>query len=1046
MLASTKLPGKIERLLKTYRDRIFKPIASLDVGYLETKEHLRTPPPADAPFKSCPSGTQWGEPWGNAWFFACSTVPESLANRPLHIRAETDGIEAMLWVDGHPAGIFTHPKDGAFIGDHHALRLTPGVDAGTTLHIAIEAYAGHPCVGSQPFDTTSTQSRYPDRYPRVFRSVQVLEACREVMDFVFDLRCVSQLARSLPEESFRRGRLQQAMAEVFEIVPQDPAHHSGDWLRALAEARLRMAPHLSSPANASAPVAGLVGHSHMDTAWMWPIEETIRKCARTYSNALSLMEQYPEYTFIQSTPLHAEFMRLHYPEIFAGIQKRVAEGRWEPNGGMWVECDCNLTGGESMVRQFLKGIRYTREHFHYSPDTFWLPDTFGYNASIPQIMRGFGLKYFLTTKLTWNESNTFPYDTFSWRGIDGSTVLAHFNDIQCWPDPETLIAKLHGGGPKDFRVVKNFIQHKDLNDRRLISYGMGDGGGGPHYEMLEMARRVGNLEDCPRGVHTTVGKFMRDLEMRTEGRLPVHTGELYLEGHRGSLTSIHAIKRLNRQAEIALRNLEILAVAGGHQGDSNVRLELDRLWSLLLVNQFHDILPGTSIPEVQDRARRELSSIVADANSEMTRLVGSASESQMTLWNTLSWDREGVLEIHGAPEGRAPADGCIWQSSRDVEDNKILLLGNLRIPPLASLSISLESTTGRHPAASPFAFDGSTLEWPEGRLVFSADGRLSSLIIKSDDREIAAPGGYLNTLLCGEDVPEAWDNWDIDDDQRLKMKPQAGLVSSEVIENGPLEFRLRQVRRIGHSSTITQDVVVRTGSVAVLFDTVVDWSEKHALLKVSFPTRLFPAFARHDIPFGHICRPVHRNTSQERAQFEVCQHKWSDISEGTHGVALLNDGKYGIAIDGGEFRLTLLKAGLHPDPRGDEGRHRFSYALLPHEGAFAIDPVVRRAWEMNCPLIAGESSSTAPLFTLSNSEIVCEAIKPAEDGHGWVIRLLEASGSHTKARLVFSKPPKSAALCNMLEEVTAPLVLRDRGVDLEFHPFEVLTILVEPTP
>lgn len=1043
MLASAKLPGKIDRLLKTCRDRMFRVAAPLEVRVFQTKQQFRAPPSVDVLPQACPLGTPWGEPWGNAWFFASFVVPEALSNRPLHIRAETDAIEAMLWVDGRPAGIFTHPKDGAFIGDHHALLLTSGAPAGAVLDIAIEAYAGHPCVGSQPFDTTATQTRYPDRYPRIFRGIQVLEACREVMDFVFDLRCVSQLARLLPDESFRRGRLFQLMAEVFECVSQDPVHHGEGWLDSLREARNRMAPLLASPASASAPVAGLVGHSHMDTAWMWPIEETIRKCARTYSNVLSLMEQYPEYTFIQSTPLHCEFMRLHYPSIFEGIQKRVAEGRWEPNGGMWVECDCNLAGGESMVRQFLKGIRYTRRHFDYTPDTFWLPDTFGYNAAIPQIMRGFGLKYFLTTKLTWNESNTFPYDTFAWRGIDGSTVLAHFNDIQCWPDPETLISKLHGGGPKDFRVAKNFIQHKDLNDRRLISYGMGDGGGGPHYEMLEMARRVGDLEGCPRGVHTTVGEFMRDLEMRTGGRLPVHTGELYLEGHRGSLTSIHAIKRLNRQAEIALRNLEILTVARSRFADPRIREELARLWSILLVNQFHDILPGTSIPEVHDRARSDLSSVISDANAEMAVLLGPVPESGITLWNTLSWDRNGVLEIADAPEGFTPAEGWTWQWTRDVAGQKALLLCGRSIPSLGAVSIPLCPGGCRQAAASPFTFDGTTLDWPAGRLVFTGDGRISSFFTNAKARELTASGCFLNTLLCGEDVPEAWDNWDIDDDQRLKMKAQTEMVSSEVLECGPLEFRLRQVRRIGCTSTLTQDVVVRADSASVTFDSVVDWSEKHSLLKVSFPTRLFPAFARHEIPFGHICRPVHRNTAQERAQFEVCQHKWSDISEGTHGVALINDCKYGISIEGGELRLTLLKAGLHPDPRGDEGRHHFRYEIFPHEGAFAVESVVRKAWEMNCPVIVGGGEASKPLFTITPKEIVCEAVKPAEDCDGWVIRLLEASGSQTRARIVFSGNPKFVSLCNMLEEVKKPLDARDGVVDLEFHPFEVLSILVE---
>lgn len=1043
MIVSPKIIGKCRRLVTTYSPLMFRLADDVPARVFETTDHLAVPPKLDeAGWRDAPPGTLWGKPWGSAWFVGDYHVPSELAGCPLFVRAETDGIEAFLFVDGSPRGIFTHPRDGADIGNHHTIMAVPAARAQEKLAIAVEAYAGHPCVGSQPFDSSTTQMRYPARYPRTFAGIKVFTRLDDVRDFVFDLKTVVQLVDALPADSFRRGRLLRVLEEVFAVVVQDPERASEQvWRPALAKAREIMATHLAVPAEPSAPRAGLVGHSHMDTAWMWTIEETARKCARTYSSVLNLMEQYPEFTFIQSTPFHAELMRRHYPSIFAGIKQRVAEGRWEPNGGMWIECDCNLTGGESMVRQFLKGIRYTREHFGYTPDTFWLPDTFGYSATIPQIMRGCGLSYFLTTKLTWNDTNTFPYDTFIWRGLDGSEVLAHFNDIQCWPDPQTLRMKLHGGGPKDFRSVENYVLHKDVNDRRLISYGMGDGGGGPQFEMIEMARRCRDLEGCPRAEHTSVSQFMRELQAACV-RPPVHTGELYVEGHRGSLTSMHAIKRGNRKAELALRDAEFLAVATGAAGDKALRARLERDWETLLINQFHDILPGTSIPEVHDRAVKELGEVVADAGKIAVSMTGEPSDNEVTVWNTLGWDRGGVLELSGVPEARVPR-GLVFQTSKDLQERRTVLCSGVEVPALGSARIPLAADEGQR-SKSPFLYDGQSLKTPDVQLGFDEAGGICSLVPVLSNRQLCRPGAPMNAFFCGEDVPEAWDNWDIDDDQKLKLTRETRLLSRDVAADGPLEFRLRSRYRIGMSSELTQDLIVRAGSAAVLFETAIDWREKHALLKVAFPTSLNPSFARHEIQFGHIERPVHRNNSFEKVKFEVCQHKWTDLSENRHGLALLNDGKYGVSTEGGEVRLTLMKGGLHPDPRGDEGLHRTAYALLPHEGGFSCETVIRPAYEFNVALLVGGGVASPSLFTVSSGQVVVEAVKPAEDGRGYIIRLYEAERSATTAEIRFAKPPRGVWRCNFLEEDVEELPLTGETILLNAAAFEIVTLRVLP--
>ncbi len=1040
MVTSPKIAAKCGRLVTTYTRLMFRELSAVPSRILKTSDHLRVPPPmADPKWRDAPVGTAWGCPWGSAWFAAHFRVPGEAAGRPLFVRAETDGIEALLFVNGETRGIFTHPRDGADIGNHHTLLAVAQAKAGEVLHIAVEAYAGHPCVGSQPFDSEATQGRYPARYPRVFRGISIHLRRDEVMDFVFDLQAVVQLVESLPD-GFRRGKLLRLLEDVFTIVPQDPELMSEEaWGPALVAAREIMAPHLALPAEPSAGQAGLVGHSHMDTAWMWPLEETTRKCARTYSNVLNLLGQYPEFIFVQSTPFHAELMRRHYPAIFEGIKARVAEGRWEPNGGMWVECDCNLTGGEAMVRQFLKGIAFTREHFRYTPDTFWLPDTFGYSAAIPQIMRGCGLRYFLTTKLTWNEVNTFPYDTFIWRGLDGSEVLTHFNDIQCWPDPRTLRAKLLGGGPRDFRTVENHVRHKDVNDRRLISYGMGDGGGGPQFEMIEMARRCADLEGCPRAGHTTVSAFMRGLE-ETMVRPPVYSGELYLEGHRGSLTSLHGIKRGSRRAESALRDAEILLVASGRSQDDALREDLSRAWETLLVNQFHDILPGTSIPEVHDRAIAELRGVEDSARDVCRSLLGTPGAKSLSVTNTLSWARRGVLALSGTAAG-SHAAGLVSQRVVDLEGREVLLVRGPEVPALSSVELKLGQSKEEE---SPFAWDGRRLVSPEFEIAFDAAGAISSCVVRASRREICREGAPLNAFLWGEDVPASWDNWDIDEDQHLKLAPQTNLLSREVVADGPLEFRLRSVYAIGRGSRLRQDLILRVGSPALLFETEVEWRDKHALLKVAFPTRLNAPRARHEIQFGHIERPVLRNDSHEAVKFEVCQHKWTDLSENRHGVALLNDCKYGVSTHPGELRLTLLKGGTHPDPRGDEGLHWMTYALVPHEGGFSAETVIHPAWELNHPLLIGGNVMAGPLLSVNATNVVLEAIKAAEDGRGFIVRLYEAERSSCTALVKFGRPVESVLLCNLLEEDGAEVPVRDNEVSLDFRAFGIISLRVIP--
>ncbi len=1041
MLISAKSINKVRRIADTYSSLIFETVGDIPVHYCETREHWRSVPGGWSKWPRAAHGTEWGEQWGSCWFVGNVSIPAEAAGEPLFIRARTGGCEALFWIDGKPRGLFTHPRDAAPRGNHHTLMLDRCPIAGKSYEIAAESYAGHPSVGSMPLDTPETQDAYPIRFPKLFEGVTLMRRLDDVKDFVFDLRSLSQLQQALPQESFRRGHISAVLERVFEVVAQDPALlPREEWRAQLAEARALMAPELALRNSDSAARAGLIGHSHMDTAWLWPIDETIRKCARTYSNVLNLMEQYPEYTFHQSSSYHTELMRLHYPSVFEEIKARVKEGRWEPNGGAWIECDCNMTSGESMVRQFMKGQRYTQAHFGYRSNTFWLPDTFGYSAALPQILLGCGIRNFLTTKLTWNDTNTFPLDTFYWEGLDGSKVLTHFNDIHCWPDPATLITKLHGG-PKDFRTVENYVQHKEVNQSRLISYGFGDGGGGPQYEMLEMARRCRDLDGCPRAEHTTVRQFMDDLEA-TSTHIPTYSGELYFEGHRGTLTQMGAIKRGIRKSEIALHNAEFLSAVTLLGGGDSRKAATDALYGQLLINQFHDILPGTSMPEVHDRAIAELRDVEATAH-RLARELGTApgEDSAWTLWNSLGWDRTGTLRIEGLPPGTGCVDpSVITQAIETIGGEPVLLAKGLAVPALGRASFAATSAPAPRPA-SPFSYDGHTLETPLFRIEFDEHGYIASLYDLAHRRELRGGGHPLNAFLLGEDVPEVWDNWDIDPDQKLKMKLQTRLAERRVVADGPLCFTLRSVYEIGRQSRITQDMTVHTESYRIDFDTRVAWHEKHQLLKVGFDLNLRSRFARHEIQFGHALRSTVKNTPYEKAMFEVCNNKWTDLSETLYGVAILNDSKYGISVENSDLRLTLLKGGCHPDPRGDAGEHFFSYALLPHAGAFSTDAVIRPAYEFNIPLVVTPGAhSFAGLCDISAPNILCETVKPAEDGPGIILRLYEAEGSHGRAELTFRQPLREVSVTNLLEEEPHPLPLQEGRVTLEFAPFQIITL------
>ena len=526
---------------------------------------------------------------------------------------------------------------------------------------------------------------------------------------------------------------------------------------------------------------------------------------------------------------------------------------------------------------------------------------------------------------------------FRGQGIDGTEILSHFNKIHCFPDPKTLIDQWQD------------MQHKETADRRPSAIGYGDGGGGPQYEMLEFARRVQNLEGCPRSDYVPVTDFMKGIQAQTDDQgndLPEWVGELYLELRRGTLTSIAEIKRLNRRAEEALRDAEILWTLAALSGKRYPAAQLRGLWAGFLVNQFHDILPGSSIPEVNDQAIEEMGATVtvvgALAQQALCVLAGSRRKSAdvaLLVANTLGWARDGEFQLDAAvlPAGHLPlGEGVSCQRITGVTGEERIAIQGVNLGALGTTLLPLRK--GSAGGVSPFKVGHRSVDSPFLRARFDGAGRITALLHKDSGRQLVAAGSALNTLWLGEDVPAAWDNWDIDFDQQFKMEAQTRLLSRHVVQ-GPLQLRIRHEIAIGTDLRLTQDVVFHSTSAQIDFETVVDWHEKHRLLKAGFDLDVHVDSARHEIEFGHVTRPTHSNRPADRAQFEVVNHRWTDLSETRFGVAPLNDGKYGISVHGAEARLSLLKSGARPDPRGDEGRHVFTYALLPHTGGFSAERV-----------------------------------------------------------------------------------------------------------
>lgn len=792
-------------------------------------------------------------------------------------------------------------------------------------------------------------------------------------------------------------------------------------------------------------IATCIGHTHIDVAWWWTVAQTREKVGRSFATVLKLMEEYPNYKFMSSQPQLYYFLKERYPELYEQVKERVKEKRWEPEGGMWVEADCNLTSGESLVRQFMHGKRFFKEEFGVDNKILWLPDVFGYSGALPQIMKKCGIDYFMTTKLAWNQFNKIPYDTMMWRGIDGTEVLTHLITTLGVSQPIKDFFTTYNGMLHPDAIMGGWMryQNKDINNDILISYGYGDGGGGPTREMIETSIR---MEKGVKGIPCVRQEFARnyfdELAERVEGnrRLPVWEGEFYFEYHRGTLTSMGRNKRSNRKSELGLMDLELLSVLAEKMVAYPTE-ELDAIWKLVLINQFHDILPGSSIKEVYDVTKAEYAEIAEKLEKMIAErkkaLAGSGDA--ITIFNTTGKERSDIVVL-GPTDAEVLVDteGNTYPIQQ-TKEGAVAYVQNLP-------SKGYKSFTGakaEKEAALPFTLvNDYQLETPFFTIKLDEQGMFTSIFDKENDREVIQEGQRANLIRMYEDKPIYFDNWDIDIYYTEKFWDVDQVEHMEWTEVGPVRAVL-EIERKASKSTIRQKIIFYADSRRIEFSTHVDWKEHQTLLKVHFPVAVHTDEATFDVQFGNLTRKTHQNTSWDVARFESCGQKWMDLSEGHYGVSLLNDCKYGHSVKDSNMALTLIKSGTEPNPTTDQEEHDFTYAIYPHAEGWRQAQTVAEAYKLNQPLLVETGTETKPAYSFASvdaSNVIMETVKNAEDGEGIVIRMYESENSYTKTKLTVNAEFKKAFICNLLEETESEAFVNGNEIEVVLKPYEVVTV------
>ncbi len=954
-------------------------------------------------------GAPWGRRWGTTWFRLVADVPSDW----------TGPFEVTIDLGFHPRSTgfqcegMVYTSDGRLLQGIHPNRTgvpLPELNPGDRLELFVEAAANPGFDRLVPSSMGASTAGDGTTIYRLARA-ELVERDDEVIALLHDLDVLDGVMRSLPATEPRRRRLLQILSD---------AHDSLDLLDVAgtaASARAVLAPALELPAHASAHRIIAVGHAHIDTAWLWPLRETERKCVRTFASAVRLMDEMPDFRLVCSQAAQYRWIEDEFPDLFARIKDKVAAGQWIPVGGMWVEPDMNLPSGESIVRQLVHGQRAFEHWFGRRCTEVWIPDVFGYPGSLPQIFALAGCERFVTQKLSWNKQNAMPNHTFWWQGIDGTRVLTHF------PPVDTYNAEMV---PKEISFASANFRDGRWSDWSLMPYGYGNGGGGPTREMVERARRLADLDGSPRVELGTVEQFFEAVEdeiavAASAGQAPVWVGELYFEMHRGTYTSQIGTKLGNRQAERLLREAELWWANAGH--DDGVAIELDALWKEVLLHQFHDILPGSSIAWVHEEAELALARVAERLDELIGRALHRICSPTGSIANVRTHAADEVVVADTAAPGIGPQ-----QRLTDGRHAYRVAAAGLALSAIEALPVSDRVVVEPRRLANGFV-DVSLDDL----------GQLEQVHDLTHDRRALRPGSPAAVLRFGPDHPVEYEAWDIESWAARLAAPVTDIRSIDIVERGPLVGSIRVMRGFG-ASTASITYRLRAGSPRLDIELDIDWQDREKVLSIDFPLDVHADQAACGIQFGHVYRPTHRSTSWDAAKFEVCAHRWVDVAEPGFGVAVLDDGRFGHDVQGGGVRVTLLRSAIWPDLDADRGHHRTTVALLPHGPG--LHDVLREAEALEHPLrvVTGSADRPVPpLVAIDHPGVLVSAVKLADDGSGdVVIRLHEAHGD--RATVHISAAATAAWRAALTEEPLEEIALGDGGLSVSLRPFELATL------
>ncbi|KAG0078065.1 Glycoside hydrolase, 38 vacuolar alpha mannosidase [Linnemannia elongata] len=984
-------------------------------------------------FHPTSTGTSYGPSWSTHWFKLKITVPKDWAGEHVELIWDSSS-EAMIWsTDGIPRQGLTGDRGNDRRVEYTLLKKAKGGEV-------IDLWVEMACNGMFGAGKNNLISPPEDNRTFYLSQVELAVPNHAAWKLFYDMQVITGMANELPNETARGQEALYALNQVIDTYDRDD-------LEASLKKCLQISHEfLSKKAAPGAHRVTAVGNCHIDTAWLWPYAETRRKTARSWSTQLRLMEDYPEYIFVCSQAQQLEWLAHDYPKLFQEIKEASKKGQFQVIGSTWVEMDCNLPSGEALCRQFLYGQRYYEKNFGARCKIFWLPDTFGYSAQLPQIVKQAGAQYFFTQKLSWNNINKFPNTTFTWVGLDGTKILTHM--APC----ETYTAQADVGD-----LVRSIRNNRDLafSNQSLLPYGNGDGGGGPQRAMLERLRRMKDVDGLPRCDMGSAEAFFESVEEKAKG-LQEWKGELYFELHRGTYTSQAATKRYNRKLEFLLRDVEIVTTLCMNLGRDYAypKADLDLLWKDLLLNQFHDVLPGSAIELANIDARAIYKNIETKAKRILEESLrhlyqskpsGDGSGDSFIAFNSLGWDRSEIIEIP------AQTGDNLQQYSADKNTGYVRIdNGAFEHRDIADS----KSETSRVHATS----QGHELILDNDFIIakFNQQGHLISLYDKHETRELIPNGQPGNQLKLYEDVPLYWEAWDVEMYHLNTGKP-AGSGKARIGEVGPLRATIIVEHRLTDHSTASQTIVLTAASPRLEFHMEADWHENRKLLKVEFTWDIISDFATYDSQFGVIQRPTTYNTSQDYAKFEVCGHKFADLSEHGYGVALLNDCKFGYSCHGNVMRLSLLRSPKAPDLNCDMGHHEFAFAVLPHKGTFHESNVVRQSYQFNVPIVVQSIAKNLlkehkPIsyFEIEGAKnVVLDTIKRAEDSDHIIIRLHEAFGGRAQFKLKSFLNVQSVVRCNILEDDGEPIefVKSERASGwIVLHAFEILTLKLKVKP